>query len=41
MLSDWEAVVRTFRQIVPVAPPPVAASTDAEESVERAPKTAA
>src|SRR5438132_1215919 len=41
MLASWTDAVGHFRQIVPVAPPPVQAAAQPEEASETAPKTAA
>ncbi|OLB89789.1 MAG: hypothetical protein AUI15_25725 [Actinobacteria bacterium 13_2_20CM_2_66_6] len=41
MLASWTDAVGRFRQIVPVAPPPVQAAAQPEEASETAPKTAA
>jgi glutamate synthase (ferredoxin) len=41
MLARWNEAVRSFRQIVPVAPPPAAVSEATKDSPEEAPKTAA
>jgi glutamate synthase domain-containing protein 2/glutamate synthase domain-containing protein 3 len=41
LLADWESALRGFRQVVPVARLQPAASEAADQSAERAPKTAA